>query len=169
MAAFATPADMMNRYDVRTLGDICGDEDVPISRDKLPTNPKLTTALASASGRILAAALRAGRYTETDLQNLTGESKAYLADLTCRYAFWLLWQRKPYADEQQRKEIKEAANEALEEIRNGDECFNVAAVIEAGHPTVETVTRMEIERDWDLVVDQARGRHYPRRRSYRQQ
>lgn len=169
MTAFATAADMLNRYDVSTLGDICSDDGEPVSLAKLPTNPKLLTAINTATGRIKAAALRAARYSVEDLEDLTGESRDYLADLTCRIAFWYLWQRKPYADDQQRHEIKAQADEALELIRSGDECFEVAAVIEAGHPTIETVSAITIQNDWDLFVDDARGNYFPRRRSYRRQ
>lgn len=169
MTAFATAADMMNRYDVTTLGDICGDAGVRITPAQLPTNTKLLTALNSATGKIKANALRAGRYTVADLEGLTGESKAYLADLTCRVAFWYLWQRKPYTDDQQRHQLKADADDAIEEIRTGAECFEVQDAIDAGHPTISTVTRVEIENDWDLRVDEMRGRHFPRRRSYKRQ
>src|SRR3990167_6702051 len=119
MTAFATPADMIARYDVNTLGDICSDDGIPVTTAKLITNTKLTTALNTATGRIKAATLRAARYTVDDLDDLTGESKAYLSDLTCRIAFWYLWQRKPYADDQQRSEIKAQADEALGVLRSG--------------------------------------------------
>lgn len=168
MTAFATPADMIARYDVHTLGDICTDDEDPVTPEKLKTNVKMLTALNSATGRIKAAALRAARYTVADLEGLTGESKEYLKTLTCRVAFWELWQRKPYADDQQRKDVKTLCDEAIEQIRSGDECFEVAAVIAAGHPTIETVSRVEIQQDWSLAVDQARPRFYPQRRSYRQ-
>lgn len=169
MTAFATAADMVNHYDVNTLGDLCSDDGTPVAEGGLAANAKMVAALNSATGRIQAAALRAGRYTVQDLEGLTGESAAYLATLTCRLAFWHLWQRKPYTEDQQRQEAKANADEALEAIRTGDDCFNVQAAIDAGHPTVSTVSRVDIERDWDLLVDQMRGRHLPRRRSYRRQ
>lgn len=169
MAAFATAADMIARFDSRTLGDLCSDDDHRVSEAGLLTNDKMTVALDSATGKILAATLRAARYSRDDLDTLTGESLALLIDMTCRVALWNLWQRKPYAEDQQRTFSKQNADESLELLRKGDHVFDVAAAIEAGLPNVETISREVIQRDWDLVVDQARGSFYPRRRSYRQQ
>lgn len=158
---------MCARFDARTLGDVCADNGVQVTEAGLKTNKKMLAALNSATGRIVATVLRAKRYTREDLNGLTGESLDYLKDLTCRIAFWKLWQRKPYSEEQQRPDAKQDHDSALEELGSGHAIFEVASVIEAGIPRVETVTRTEIERDWALVVDQARGRFYPQRRTYR--
>lgn len=166
MAAFATPADLLLRYDVRTLGDICSDDGIRVSETNLLTDQKVTTALDSATGQIMAAVLRGERYTAADLATMTSESRDYLKDLTCRIAFWLLWQRKPYPDDQNRMEAKKNADEALELLRTGQHIFDIAETIEAGKPDVETVTRTEIADYWNLFVDRARGRYYPSRRSY---
>lgn len=168
MTSFADSDDMVARYDVRTLGDLCSDTDgVRITKDGLVTNPKMTAALSTATGRVIATALRAKRYSRADLEGLTGESQQYLIDIVCRIAFYALWQRKPYSEDQQRVEAKKAYDDALEEVGSGHAIFDVEAVKSAGIPKVETVTRTEIQSDWALVVDQARGRFYPRRRSYR--
>lgn len=168
MAAFADSDDMIRRYDERTLGDICSDvEGQRITPAGLANNANMLAALGTASGRLLATALRAKRYSRADLDALTGESLEYLKDLTCRIAFWFLWQRKPYGEDQQRQEVRKAYEEALEEIGSGHEIFDVQTVKDAGVPKVETVTRTEIQNDWALVVDQARGRFYPQRRTYK--
>lgn len=167
MTSFATPADMIARYDVRTLGDLCSDSGERISEAGLAANTKLLTCLSSASGRVIASTLRAKKYTVDDLNALTGESLAYLVDITCRVAFWLLWQRKPYVDTQQRMEAKKEYDETLEMLNKGDQIFDVESVKDAGIPQVETITRVEIESDWSLFVDQGRGHFYPRRRTYK--
>jgi phage gp36-like protein len=167
MTAFSTSDDMVARFDARTLGDICADNDVQVTQAGLVTNTKMLAALNTATGRLLATALRAKRYSRVDLNSLTGESLDYLKDLTCRIAFWILWQRKPYSEDQQRKEAKQAYDDALEELGSGHEIFDVDAVKDAGIPKVETVTRTEIETDWNLFVDEARGRFYPQRRTYK--
>lgn len=166
MAAFATPTDFLNRYDVRTVGDICSDDGTRVTESALATNDKLTTALNTATGQILAAVLQGERYTAADLAAMTGESAAYLTDLTCRIAFWLLWQRKPYTDDQQRMEAKERADQALELLRTGAHVFDITANKEAGRANIDTVTRTEIQDNWELFVDKARGHFYPARRTY---
>lgn len=167
MTAFATAADMVARYDVRTLGDLCGDDGHRIPEEDLAINVPMTKALQTATGKIKAAVLRAERYTTAELDALTGESKQYLIELTCQIAFWCLWKRKPYKDDQQRKEIKQDADDALELLRKGDHVFDIDRQKDAGTPQVETVTRVEVQTEWGLAVDQARGRFFPARRSYR--
>lgn len=173
MTAFATAADMITRYDVRLLGDLCADDGSRVTEAALKSttspNPIMAAALDSASGKVKAAVLRAGRYTVMQLEALTGESQAYLVDLTCQIAFWMLWRRRPYSEayDSQLKNAKEAYDESLESLRTGDEIFEVDVVIEAGKPKIETVTRVE-SKDFNLAVDQARGGNfYPRRRTYR--
>ena len=168
MAAFATPQNMLDTFDARTLGDLCSDDAHRVSEAALLTDPKMLRALNFATGRIMGACLRAKRYSRDDLEGLTGESEALLIDMTCRVALWWLWQRKPYTDDQQRQQAKVNSDEALEQMRMGDHVFDVEDAKEAGLPSAETVTRVEIERDWSLFVDEARGNFYPRRRTYRQ-
>jgi hypothetical protein len=167
MAAFAAPADLILRYDVRTLGDLCSDDGTRVTQANLATDQKVEMALDTATGQIMAAVLRGERYTAADLAALTSESADYLKDLTCRIAFWLLWQRKPYTDDKQRMEAKESSDKALEMLRTGQHIFDIAATIEATKPDVETVTRVEVADEWGLFVDRARGRFYPSRRTYR--
>lgn len=166
MTAFATPADMLVRYDVRTLGDLCSDGRGRIQEAELASNSILTALLNEATGQVKAAVLRGDRYKVEDLDALTGESKAYLSGLTCRIAFWLLWQRKPYTDEQQRLEAKKGSDESLELLQNGSHVFEIDTAIDAGVPYVETVTRTDISNNWALVADQCRPRFFPARRSY---
>jgi len=113
----------------------------------------------------VAATLRANMYTREDLEELTGESQAYLADLTCRVAFWKLWARKPWSDEYERvrDEAKRSHDEALELIRTGQRIFEVAKVQKAGHASAETMSAIHIDR-MNMFVDKARGRFYPMRR-----
>jgi phage gp36-like protein len=168
MTAFATAADMIARYDARTLGDLVTDDGNQVAENALAANPKMTAALATATGQIKAAVLRAERYTTAELEALTGESQQYLKDLTCQIAFWCLWRRRPYIDDQQRNEVKASADEALELLRTGAHVFDIDRQKDAGTPKVETITRAEVENDWSLFVDQARGNFYPRRRTYKQ-
>ncbi len=169
MAAFATAQDMIDRYDVRTLGDLVTDDGTRVAEASLPDNDKLAKALQAATGKVLAACLRANRYTKAQLLALSGESRDYLIDITCAIAFWNLWRRKPYTDlKDQQGQAKQEADEALEMLRSGDHIFDVSETREAGIPQIDTISRATIANDWELVADVARnGRFYPRRRTYR--
>ncbi|MBE41884.1 MAG: hypothetical protein CL480_11360 [Acidobacteria bacterium] len=177
MAAFADSADMLARYDARTLGDLLADDGTRVTTGNMAANTRLSAALKSATGRLKAAVLRAERYTVDDIANMQSsghanydeESSEYLKTLTCDVAFWEIWKAKPHRGNHasDRKEAREASDLAIAAMTSGAEVFNVPRITDAGTPKVATVTRAEIESEWMLAVDQARGRFYPRRRSYR--
>lgn len=172
MAAFATAQNMIERYDARTLGDLCSDDGNKVAESALATNLKMTAMLSSATGKIVAACLRAQRYTRAELDTLAAagtDGSDHLIDVTCQICFWMLWRRKPYTDNQQRVEAQQAAEEYLEMLRNGDHVFDIERTQEAGTPKTDTVTRIEINDQWDMWVDRARSGHfYPARRSHKQ-
>lgn len=167
MAAYATADDMIARYDSRTLGELVTDDGQRAEEVELSTNAKMTTALSTATGHVNAACLRGNRYTVAELEALTGESAEYLNDIVCAQAFWILWRRRPYGDDALRKAAKEEADMALEQLRTGDMVFDVDAVKDAGIPQIDTIARVTIGSQWELVADKCRPSFYPRRRSYR--
>lgn len=178
MASYATAADMINRYDVRTLGDIVSDDGTRVASGGLAADAKMLAALSSATGKVKAAILRAERYTASQITNMmdsghadySAEGTAYLVDIVCAVAFWNLWRRKPYTDSQQaaRKAAREEAEGYLKELSSGESVLDIPAALDSGTPKVATITKSEIETEFDLFVDRARGRFYPARRSYRQ-
>lgn len=162
--ALADADDMINRYDVRTLGDLVSDGD-RVGEAYLPTDPKMLAALETASGEVIAACYKGNRYLPADLTGLTGSSAEYLKDLVCRIAFWVLWRRKPWSDryEKLRDSAEKSATAALDLLRTGQNVFDVAETKEAGTPEVQSVSLVEIQ-TYNLIVDAARGRFYPARR-----
>jgi len=166
---FATATDMVDRYDSETLGDLVTDNEDSLSESELLSSSKMTTALAGATGDVIAACLRGERYTRADLDGLTGDSLAYLKDITCAFAFWRLWKRKPYLGsmDDRRQSAQEDYREALDMLNRGDRVFDIDTAQQAGRPRIETVTHAEINDRWSLITDIARhGRFYPRRRTY---
>lgn len=163
MAAYATPAQLMQRYDVRVLGDLASDNGVRVDQPGLVSNTNIQAALDDASGEIEAALLQGERYTTSDLSSLTGNSAKYLVRLTCKIAFGLLWERRPWSDDDDRREqAMDQARKALDQLRKGEHVFDVAAVKDAGlpaqrTPSVTTITNL------NLGVDRMRGHYYPRR------
>lgn len=165
MAAYATPADMITRYDVRVLGDLVSDTGTRVASGSLSANAVLLAVLEDASGEIDSACLQAKRYTSADLAALTGNSAAHLKRITCTIAFGLLWERRPWSDDDDsgREEAQKRARQQLDMLRKGITVFDVEEAKDAGLPAVES-TAIQIINSNNLPVDQARGHYYPRRR-----
>ena len=144
MAAYASISQLVERFDARTLGDLVSDDGTRVVEGLLSSNAKLTAALEDASGQIEAALLMGGRYATSDLTGLTGNSAKYLIRLTCEIAFAMLWERRPYADDQRRAKALEKAEEHLEMLRKGSHIFDVSAVKTAGVPSVSGPTTVEL-------------------------
>ena len=165
---YASPDDMISRFDVRTLGDLCGDASTRITATLLKTNVKMIAALDSAAGKINAACLQGQRYSVSDLAGLKSDSKAHLVNLNCMVAWAYLWRRKGYTEDNTSvvNAIQEADAE-LKSLRTGEHVFDVEDVKIAGRADVTTVPQDTIRRDWNLGSDTVRGHLYPRRRSFR--
>lgn len=167
----ASPSDLADRYDARTLAELASDDNSPADEQQLSANRKILAALYSAQGRVLSYLLRADRYTAEDLANLDGPSRSLVAELICVVAYSALWRRKAHASDDvaanAAKLAREDASESIEALHSGKVILNVAATRQAGLPKTDTISRAEIDTNWSLVVDVARhGRFYPRRRSY---
>lgn len=166
--AYATPDNMIERFDVRTLGDLSSDDGTRITASGLKTNAKIVASLSDASGQLEAACLQGERYTIEDLGGLTGDSESFLVRIVCDLALGYLWRRKFYVEENPaRLEAVQRADEHLTRLRSGEWVFDVTEVKEAGRAKVRTITRQEVSNNYHLFVDRARGPFYPRRRSYR--
>jgi len=161
--SYADVSDLLKRYDARTIGNLAGDEGVRISVDDLPTDANVLAALEDASGEIDAALLQGKRYTTDELSSLTGNSLAYLKRITCKIAFWLLWERRPWLEDDVKESAREDARKAIDRLRRGENVFDLDPQIEAGLPEQHTPTVTTIER-LNLTVDAARGHFYPQRR-----
>jgi len=121
MAAFATNAQFLTRYDARTTGDLVADDGNRVSSGDLATDANLTVALQDASGLILTAASVGNRYTEADLAAITGNDAAILQRITCDLAFAYLRQRRGY-DIDQFTSVQESFA-LLDRIRLGERVF----------------------------------------------
>ena len=169
MASMATAADMIARYDSRILGDLVSSNKVAVPEDELVDNEVLATALSSATGTVIAAVLKAERYTVEELELLTDDALDYLKDIICQVAIWRLYSRKPYSNDKFREDCQKGYHDILSELRKGAIVFDVARAQDAGTPKIDRITRLEVVNQYQLFVDQARGRFYPRRRSYNNQ
>lgn len=168
MANYASATDLINRYSPAVLGDLASDDGVRVVEANLAANTKVQTALATATGKVKASILQGGRYTPDEIASMTNpsdlaydaESSALLADITCRVAFWLLWQRKPWSDqhENQRKQAEADSESQLDRLRKGIEIFNIGKAVDSGLPQGTGMTAVQSQYSW---AARARGRFYP--------
>jgi len=139
-SAYATPQDMVTRYDFRTIGELLiDDEDTTISDPSLITTVggtyynALVTLLEDASGLIESACTAAGNYVintssspvRNDLAALTGNSQNMLKRMVCALTIEYLWRRRPRRDIGKYTVEIEEARENLEKIRNGAWIFGI--------------------------------------------
>ncbi|MBC7078603.1 MAG: hypothetical protein H5T92_09920, partial [Synergistales bacterium] len=73
--AYASPADLLARFDRNIIADLAGDDATPA--DPL-TSARVARALEGASGEINAAARMGGRYSADELAQLTGDDLQFL-------------------------------------------------------------------------------------------
>lgn len=159
--SYALPADLLARYDARTVGNLVSDNNVAVDPAGLLVNANLQAALDSASGQIEAAVLQGGMYQVTDLNALTGNSQAYLVQICCEIAFARLYDRRPYVDAGNRRaEALKAAEEKLNQLRTGVNIFNVPANLAAGQASITTPTVAQYQQNRTIAA-RCRGNAYP--------
>ena len=160
MASYATPSDMADRFDVRTLRDLASDTGEAVA--DVAGDDHILVALADASGRVDAAVLIGGLYTTTQLGDLAGNSLALLKRLVCDLAMAYMIGRRPerYGSEAL-KAIHDASEDYLERLRRGERLFDVAAAIAAGLPEIDGPSIVQYNR-LNLIPDRTK-RFYPGR------
>jgi phage gp36-like protein len=135
---YATPQDLVARYDVRDICQWVSDANAPVSPSSLGGNANLLAAIADASGMVEAAVLAAERYSVTDLQNLYasgGNSGQFLIRLVCDLAVGLLIERRPYLERDVPAPFLRAL-EWLEQLRDGKRILAFQEVAQAALPSV---------------------------------
>ena len=162
--SYATPNDIIARYDFRTLGDLVGDDGSRKNVAELQVNTNLQAALDDASGLLESACFVGSRYTHDDLNGLTGNSLALIKRLTCDFAFAFLRQRRGY-DLEQFPLVNESFH-YLDRLRLGERVFDVGEVEEAGNAS-STVTPKWVILEQHLLRDNTR--YFPVRRWTSQQ
>lgn len=134
--SFATPDDMMLRYDVKRLGALINDDNTLTAASGLPKSDVLQAMLDDGAGMIEAATTTGGRYSIADLNTLTGVSQAFLIRLNCDLAFGLLVGRRGFSaiDANQMAPAYQGALKLLDALREGQWIFPTDAAIAAGKP-----------------------------------
>ena len=153
MSAYATTAQLIERFDARVLGDIASDDGAAVSEPGLAANPKLLAALNSASGEVEASVIAGGIYTVAQLVAMTGNAQYLLVDLTCCVAMCkLLKRRASSSSEALMKAVCEDAREMIQSLRKGEAVFGGTSASdgqlpETIGPTTATFTNLNMMRD----------------------
>lgn len=152
--SYATPQDLLNRYDARRIGDLINDDGTRANSTQITASAIVQVALDDAAGMMDSEALAGGRYQPSDFATL--QSAAQLAGpntpaasdwnlvvrLNCDLAYGYLVGRRGYSRTETLSMAPyfEEALGILARLREGDLVFNVARVIAAQVPAVDTLS-----------------------------
>lgn len=141
--AFATPADVVTRIDVRWLGDLVLDNNTRATEAQVLASTRLQAALDDAAGIILAYALQGERYSREDLASLTDEGLSLLIRLNVDVAASLLAEGRqvPQADIEKTIPGYGRSMGLLQQLQLGNVIFEVAAAGRAGIPEIARSTQ----------------------------
>jgi phage gp36-like protein len=143
--AFATGEDLVNRYDPRLIADLVSDNGETLPVSEVPANTKVLASLDDASGEMLVALVQGGRYTESQVENLTGYGLSHRKRICCDIAMHLLIKRRPIVDEDKAAATAKQSREHLKSLATGENVFGIVEIIEAGQLELSAPSAIEIE------------------------
>lgn len=150
-SAYCTAAQLVQRYDTRTVGDLLSDSGTRLTAAQVLSSTVLAALLKQASGMLESACLVGKRYTPDDLAALEGNSAELAAGLVADLAIWLLYNRRP----ERRKEMPgqvEVAFEFLDKIRSGERIFGFVEHAESATTQANVETSEDVEGRNGLAV-----------------
>lgn len=154
--SYLTAADFLKRFDVRTTGQLCADDNTQPDATALEDSntvygANLLAALQGASGQLESALFVSNMYAYADLQSLTGVSLEYLKDivagLTVRRLYYRRGGLKPSDLAEERYQ---QAMEAIQKLHNGEAIFSFVQTGDAGLPDNHYLNLVDIQRN-DLM------------------
>ncbi len=157
--AFGTGSDLIQRFDVRLIGDLVTDAGETLPADQVASHPNVAAALGDASGEMVVALLTGGRYTEAQLTALTGYSAAHRTRVCCDIAMANLIKRRPMTMPDRSEEYAKQAREHLKALAAGQNLFGIQEVIESGIIELATPSTIQIE-NLNLLTERM-GRYFP--------
>lgn len=163
---YALPVDLHVRYDWREIGDLISDSNEQISvvdQITVGTTPNglLLQILSDAGGDVEAALLASGRYENTDLFDLAGNSASLLKRIICEIAIAYIYERKPFYKSERTEQYSKAKEGHLKRLADGVNVFNLPLLIEAGMPDVTGPSTIDYQ-NLNLTTDRCTN-YYPRR------
>ena len=136
--ALASVADLINRFDVRLLGQLATDDNDPLNATELASSTVVLQALNDASGLVISALYTAYKYNEDVLDDLGTYSQSLIERITCDLAFIYLAQRRGYSY-QEKYPLMEESYDILQKLRNGERVLDVEVNKDAGNTATAVV------------------------------
>ncbi|MDE2101458.1 MAG: hypothetical protein KGL39_29705 [Patescibacteria group bacterium] len=155
--SYLDPVTFLQRFDWRTIGDLCSDTGTRLTLAQLlgpPVNVNLQVALDDAAGELEAACLVAGRYSPAALLTLTGVAGRYRDRIIAVLAMSHLVWRRPDLKKALPSQYEDV-QKALDLIRLGERVFGLVEVEQAGQIT-DYVEQPQDFFNRNGVVNQAR-------------
>lgn len=154
LVPYASGTDLIQRYDVDLIGDLCQDDREELDRASIATHPNVVSALEDASGEIDVALLAGGRYTPEQLSAIAdpdpvssrNNSQKHLIRITCAIAMSILVERRLDRVSMETADwLRKTANGFLEALRRGDNVFGITETLNSGTLEFQVVESASIE------------------------
>lgn len=138
-SALATVDDLLDRFDVRNIGQLASDTNTQLSSAQLQTSDPVLAALNDATGLVISALYTAYKYDASGLDGLSTYSAALLKRITCDLAFVYLAQRRGYTYKDKFPLIEDSY-EILQKLRNGERVLDIEDNKDAGNTATAVVS-----------------------------
>jgi phage gp36-like protein len=134
--AFATPQQMLDRVDARWLCQLVKDDGTAATTAEFLASQRAEDALNDAAGLILSHCLQGGRYTEDDLDALTGRGLGLLVRMNVDLAAAFLAEARqvPLEDVERTVPGYGRAMQLLQQLQLGNIIWPVTKAANAGVP-----------------------------------
>lgn len=137
MTVYATPNDMLARYDSRLIGDLVSDSGV---QDPNPANnSNLQALLEDASGQIDAAVYVGDRYTPAQMATLSDQAAAFVRRLCCDLTLIYLKRRRGRYDPEKDGALQKEVDQRMKGLRDGDNLLLLQDQTEAPASVIDLV------------------------------
>lgn len=135
--SYASPQDLLDRYDARRVGDLATDSGTRLTESQILADSKVSTCMEDASGALIAAIKRGNRYTDDDLSLLSGPSLSFLKRVVCDLSFAYLVMRRGYGADEVSAQAPgyKSAQEILKKLQDGELVFDLGSQKSAGTPS----------------------------------
>lgn len=161
---WASVADLMDRFDARQLGDLCGDVGARVEPADLPGNARAIAALNDAEGELISAITVGEKYDLTQVDTLVSGGDTYVLKLVCDLALKNLYAARNQLEDTPAQSL--LAMQVLQQLRQGERVLAILENQDAGSKVesfqvshVVAVDRgymTELNRVWPV----RRGRQY---------
>jgi hypothetical protein len=157
LTPYATPADMLLRFDANFIGELVRDDAGQSTPTQLLTDPVLINLLTRASGKAESIFCRAERYSPVDLQALTGNSVELLKDIVCVLAIEYARFRRGQK-ETGKYPLYDEVLSTLQDFADGNDIFPFIEVEAAGLPGTSVMQPADFFNDLPtLLTEQSRA------------